>query len=128
MSRRHSPIVLEFLGATETVTGSRFLLSTPRARVLIDCGLYQGLKTLRERNWKPSAIAPESLDAIVLTHAHVDHSGYLPRMAREGFRGPVFATHRTVELCEIVLPDSGHLQEEEARFARAAGFSKHADP
>jgi metallo-beta-lactamase family protein len=128
MSSRPSGIVIEFLGATETVTGSRFLLSTPRARVLIDCGLYQGLKTLRERNWKPSAIAPGSLDAIVLTHAHVDHSGYLPRMAREGFRGPIFATHRTVELCGIVLPDSGHLQEEEARFASAAGFSKHADP
>lgn len=128
MSKRQSGILLEFLGATETVTGSRFVLSTPRARVLVDCGLYQGLKPLRERNWKPSGIVPESLDAMVLTHAHIDHSGFLPRLMREGFRGSVFATHRTRELCEIVLPDSGHLQEEEARFAKSAGFSKHANP
>jgi metallo-beta-lactamase family protein len=128
MSRARHGTVLEFLGATQTVTGSRFLLSTPRARVLIDCGLYQGNKELRERNWKPLPVDAESIDSVLLTHAHIDHSGYLPRIARTGFRGPIFATPRTVELCEIVLPDSGYLQEEEARYASAAGYSKHSPP
>jgi metallo-beta-lactamase family protein len=120
--------VLEFFGATQTVTGSRFLLSTPRARVLVDCGLFQGEKELRERNWQPLPVLPQSIDAVLLTHAHIDHSGYLPRIARGGFRGPVFATRRTTELCAIVLPDSGHLHEEEARYASAAGYSKHTPP
>lgn len=121
-------VVLEFLGATETVTGSRFLLRTPDATVLIDCGLYQGLKPLRERNWKPMPVDLPDLDAVLLTHAHLDHSGYLPRAVAEGFRGPIFATERTIELCEIILPDSGHLHEEEARYAKRHGFSKHAEP
>jgi metallo-beta-lactamase family protein len=128
MKRERSGTILEFLGATQTVTGSRFLLSTPRARILVDCGLYQGEKELRERNWKPLPVDAESIDSLLLTHAHIDHSGYLPRIARMGFRGPVFATPRTVELCEIVLPDSGYLQEEEARYASAAGYSKHSPP
>ncbi len=128
MSRARHGTVLEFLGATQTVTGSRFLLSTPRAKVLIDCGLYQGEKELRERNWKPLPVDVESIDSVLLSHAHIDHSGYLPRIARTGFRGPIFATPRTVELCEIVLPDSGYLQEEEARYASAAGYSKHSPP
>ncbi|MBW2493625.1 MAG: MBL fold metallo-hydrolase, partial [Deltaproteobacteria bacterium] len=128
MSEAKRGAILEFLGATQTVTGSRFLLSTSRARVLIDCGLYQGQKELRERNWKPLPVDAQSIDSVLLTHAHIDHSGYLPRIVRIGFRGPIFATPRTVELCEIVLPDSGYLQEEEARYASAAGYSKHSPP
>lgn len=117
--------VVQFLGATETVTGSRFLVEGPRSRLLVDCGLYQGPKPLRERNWQPFPIDPASLDAVVLTHAHVDHSGYLPALARDGFRGPVYCTRRTAELCHIVLPDAGHLQEEEAAYANRKGYSKH---
>lgn len=128
MSRARCGTVLEFLGATQTVTGSRFLLSTPRARVLVDCGLYQGEKELRERNWRPLPVDVESIDSVLLSHAHIDHSGYLPRIARTGFRGSIFATQRTAELCEIVLPDSGYLQEEEARYASLAGYSKHSPP
>jgi metallo-beta-lactamase family protein len=116
---------LIFLGATGTVTGSRFLVETDDARVLIDCGLYQGVKELRLRNWAPFPVEPSSLDAVVLTHAHVDHCGYLPRLVREGFRGSVFATRGTTELARIVLPDSGHLQEEDAAFANRRGYSKH---
>ena len=127
MTDRHRPAVpiLRFLGATETVTGSRFLLDTPRARVLVDCGLFQGLKALRLRNWDPFPIDPASIDAVVLTHAHVDHSGYLPALRRDGFRGAVFCTEGTEALSRIVLPDSGRLQEEDATYANRRGFSKH---
>lgn len=118
--------VLSFLGATGTVTGSRFLLDTPDARVLVDCGLYQGLKELRLRNWEPFPVDPASIDAVVLTHAHVDHCGFLPALARDGFAGPVHCTGATAELTAIVLPDSGHLHEEEARFANRRGYSKHS--
>ncbi len=118
--------VLRFLGATETVTGSRFLLDTPRSRVLIDCGLYQGLKQLRLRNWEGLPIPPASIDAVVLSHAHLDHSGYLPALVRDGFRGEVFCTPATKELCGIVLPDSGRVQEEDAAYANRKGFSKHS--
>jgi metallo-beta-lactamase family protein len=117
---------LQFLGAAENVTGSRFLLRTPRSRVLVDCGLFQGAKELRERNWAPFPIAPRDLDAIVLTHAHVDHAGYLPRLVAEGFGGPVFATRGTEALCGVVLPDSGRLHEEDASVANAEGWSKHS--
>lgn len=117
--------ILRFLGATETVTGSRFLVDTPHARVLVDCGLFQGLKALRQRNWATFPVDPASIDAIVLTHAHVDHSGYIPALARNGFRGTVFATAGTCGLANIVLPDSGHLQEEDAAYANRKGFSKH---
>jgi metallo-beta-lactamase family protein len=119
------PATLRFLGAAGTVTGSRFLVSTPRARVLVDCGLFQGEKALRLRNWEPFPVHPESLHAVVLSHAHVDHCGYLPALVRAGYRGPVYATRGTAELAEIVLPDSGRLQEEDASFANRAGFSKH---
>jgi metallo-beta-lactamase family protein len=119
------PATLRFLGAAGTVTGSRFLVSTPRARVLVDCGLFQGEKALRLRNWEPFPVHPESLHAVVLSHAHVDHCGYLPALVRAGFRGPVYATRGTAELAAIVLPDSGRLQEEDASFANRAGFSKH---
>lgn len=117
--------ILTFLGAAGTVTGSRFLIDTPRARLLVDCGLFQGLKEQRLRNWEPFPVEPASIDAVLLTHAHVDHVGYLPALHRAGFAGPVFATHGTTSLAEIVLPDSGHLQEEEAEYANRRGFSKH---
>jgi metallo-beta-lactamase family protein len=117
--------VLQFLGAAGTVTGSRFLLSTSRARVLIDCGLYQGDKALRLRNWAPFPMDPVGLDAVVLTHAHLDHTGYLPALVEQGFEGPVYVTRGTADLCRIVLPDSGHIQEEDAAYANRKGFSKH---
>ena len=123
--RRAGVPLLRFLGATGTVTGSRYLIETPRARVLIDCGLYQGLKPLRLRNWSNFPVEPSSIDAVVLTHAHVDHSGYLPALARNGFRGAVHASAGTLALAEIVLPDSAHLQEEDAGYANRKGFSKH---
>ncbi len=116
---------LSFLGAAGTVTGSRFLLRTPAASVLVECGLFQGEKALRLRNWEPFPIEPAKLDAVVLTHAHIDHSGYLPRLVAQGFRGPVFVTQGTAELCRIVLPDSGRLHEEDAAFANRQGFSRH---
>lgn len=118
---------LTFLGATETVTGSKFLLEAAGKRVLIDCGLFQGLKELRQRNWDTPPIDPRSVDAVVLTHAHIDHTGYLPRFVRQGFRGPVYGTPATVDLLRILLPDSAHLQEEEANFRNRHRRSKH-DP
>jgi metallo-beta-lactamase family protein len=117
---------LQFLGATGTVTGSKYLVEHGGHRILVDCGLFQGLKRLRLRNWEPLAIDPATIDAVVLTHAHIDHSGYLPRLVGEGFRGRVFCTPATRALCALLLPDSGHLQEDEARFANKHGFSKHA--
>ncbi|HOC17665.1 MAG TPA: MBL fold metallo-hydrolase [Vicinamibacterales bacterium] len=117
---------LTFLGAAQTVTGSKYLLEVNASRVLVDCGLFQGLKELRERNWAPLPVAAESIDSVILTHAHVDHSGYLPRLVREGFRGRVFCTPGTADLCRIVLPDSGRLAEEDAREANRHGYSKHS--
>ena len=116
---------LTFLGGAGTVTGSAFLVDTPDSRVLVDCGLYQGPKELRERNWRPFPVDPASLDAVVVTHAHVDHTGYLPRLVTKGYRGPIVATPETVELSEIVLPDSGHIHEEQAAEANRYGWSKH---
>ena len=118
-------ITLEFLGATRTVTGSRFLVRTDQVRVLIDAGMFQGAKRDRLLNWEPFPIDPTTIDAVVVTHAHIDHSGWLPRLVRDGYRGPIFATRQTSELCAILLPDSAHLQEEQARFANERGFSKH---
>ncbi|MDN3922219.1 MBL fold metallo-hydrolase RNA specificity domain-containing protein [Roseateles violae] len=116
---------LQFLGATGTVTGSKYLLRHAGATLMIDCGLFQGYKQLRLRNWAPLPIAAREIGALILTHAHIDHSGYLPLLARQGFRGPVFCTPATRDLCAILLPDSGHLQEEEAAYANRHGFSKH---
>lgn len=116
---------LTFLGATGTVTGSKFLLEHEGVRLLVDCGLYQGLKELRLRNWEAPPFDPASLRAVALTHAHLDHSGWLPVLIRRGFEGPVLATSATRDLCGVVLPDSGHLQEEDARYANRKGFSKH---
>jgi metallo-beta-lactamase family protein len=117
---------IQFLGAAGTVTGSRYLIDHRGHRVLIDCGLFQGYKQLRLKNWAAPPFSPRGLDAIVLTHAHLDHTGYLPVLVNRGFRGPVFATAATRELCRILLPDSGFLQEEQARFANRHGYSKHA--
>jgi metallo-beta-lactamase family protein len=120
------PVSLTFLGAARTVTGSKYLLDTGTARVLIDAGLFQGLKELRERNWHDLPVPATSIAAIVLTHAHLDHCGYLPRLVMQGFRGRVFCTAGTRDLCRIVLPDSGRIQEEDAANANRHGFSKHA--
>jgi metallo-beta-lactamase family protein len=116
---------LAFYGAVGTVTGSKFLVESGATRVLVDCGLFQGLKQLRLRNWSPPPFAPERLDAVVLTHAHIDHSGYLPALVRAGFAGPVYCTPPTRALCQILLPDSGRLQEEDAAYANRKSFSKH---
>ena len=114
-----------FLGGAGTVTGSRTLIEHGGRRLLVDCGLFQGLKQLRLRNWAAFPVPPASIDAVVLTHAHVDHSGFVPRLAEMGFRGRVHATPATAELCALLWPDTGHLQEEEARYANRHDFSKH---
>jgi len=116
---------LTFLGATGTVTGSKYLVTAGGRRILVDCGLFQGLKQLRLKNWEPLPVDPGSVDAVVLTHAHIDHSGYLPLLVRNGFRGKVYCSSATRDLCGILLPDSGRLQEEEADYANRSGFSKH---
>jgi metallo-beta-lactamase family protein len=116
---------LTFLGAAGTVTGSKFVVQAGATRILVDCGLYQGVKNLRLRNWAPLPIRPGELDAVVLTHAHIDHSGYLPKLVADGYRGRVYASPPTVALARILLPDAGHLQEEEAAYANKKGFSRH---
>jgi len=116
---------IQCLGASKTVTGSKFLVQTDERRLLVDCGLYQGLKTLRLRNWDPLPIDVHRIDAVALTHAHIDHTGYLPRLIKDGFSGPVTATEGTRDLARILLPDSGHLQEEEAAYHNKRGTSKH---
>lgn len=126
MKRRPpSAPVLQFLGGVGTVTGSKYLVRAGDRRVLVDSGLFQGLSELRRRNWEPPVFDPASLDAVVVTHAHVDHSGYLPKLVAEGFAGPIYATPSTAALLEIVLPDCAHLQEEEAEYANRKGYSKH---
>jgi metallo-beta-lactamase family protein len=119
---------LRFLGATGTVTGSRYLLEHDDTRVLIDCGLFQGYKELRERNRLDFPVNPESIDAVVLSHAHLDHSGYVPALVRDGFAGNIITTTGTAELCSLLLPDSAHLLEEEAERAARKGYSKHDKP
>ena len=116
---------LKFLGAAGTVTGSRYLLETGATTILIDCGLFQGYKPLRLRNWAPFPVDAADIDAVVLTHAHLDHSGYLPLLVKNGFRGRIFCTHATRHLCKILLRDSGYLQEKEAEYANRRGYSKH---
>lgn len=119
---------ITFLGATETVTGSRFLLETASTRVLVDCGLFQGYKWLRRRNWQPLPLGIESVDAVVLTHAHLDHSGYVPVLHKHGFRGPVWTHHATAALCSVLWPDSGRIQEEDAKYYSRHRLSKHESP
>jgi metallo-beta-lactamase family protein len=116
---------LTFLGAAGTVTGSKHLLEVGGRRILVDCGLFQGLKELRKRNWATFPVDPNRIDAVVLTHAHLDHCGYLPRLVAAGFRGRIFCTPGTRDLCTLVLPDSAHIQEEDARHANRRGYSKH---
>jgi metallo-beta-lactamase family protein len=123
--RRHIMEIC-FLGATGTVTGSKYLLTSGSRRILVDCGLFQGLKQLRLKNREPLSVDPKSIDAVVLTHAHIDHSGYLPLFVKNGFSGKVYCSRATRDLCNILLPDAGHLQEEEAKYANKRGFSKHA--
>jgi len=118
-------IDLSFLGGAGTVTGSKYLLSWDDRKVMVDCGLFQGLKKLRMKNWAPLDVEPKDLDAVFLTHAHLDHSGYLPLLVRQGFSGPIFCTSATKDLCEILLRDSAFLQEKDAEFANRHGFSKH---
>jgi metallo-beta-lactamase family protein len=116
---------LTFLGAAGTVTGSKHLLEVEGRRILVDCGLFQGLKELRLRNWEPLPVEPASIDAVILTHAHLDHCGYLPRLVAGGYRGRIFCTPATKELCSLVLPDAARLQEEDAREANRQGYTKH---
>ncbi len=116
---------LQFLGATGTVTGSKYLLRWHKKNILIDCGLFQGFKQLRLRNWKPLPFNPATIDAVILTHAHIDHSGYLPLLVKNGFKGPVYCTSATRDLCEILLMDSARLQEQEAAYLNKHSFSKH---
>ncbi len=117
---------IRFLGAAETVTGSKYLLTNDKINVLVDCGLFQGLKELRLKNWDRFPIDPSLIDAIILTHAHIDHSGYIPRLIKEGFKGKIFCTPATLALCRILLPDTGYLQEEEADWLNRKRFSKHS--
>ena len=122
---------IQFLGAAGTVTGSKHLINTgdPSGKsglqVLIDCGMFQGPKEWRERNWRDTPIPAKEIDAVILTHAHLDHCGWIPRLVKEGFRGAIYATSATIDLCGIILPDSGHLQEEDARFYNKTKKSKH---
>jgi metallo-beta-lactamase family protein len=116
---------MDFLGAAGTATGSKYLVEAGGTRVLVDCGLYQGVKPLRLRNWSEFPVDPASIDAVLLTHAHIDHSGYLPALVRDGFEGPVHCSEPSHELCRILLPDAAYLQEEDAGYANRKGFSKH---
>ncbi len=118
-------MTLQCLGAAGTVTGSRHLLESEGRRMLIDCGLFQGLKTLRERNWEDFPVEPGEIDSVVLTHAHLDHSGNLPKLVRDGYRGDIVCTPATADLCDILLKDAAHLQEREAEQANRYGYSKH---
>ncbi|MGD9834365.1 MAG: MBL fold metallo-hydrolase RNA specificity domain-containing protein [Piscinibacter sp.] len=117
---------IHFLGAADTVTGSRHLVELDGQTLLLDCGLFQGFKTLRERNWAPFPVPPREIDAVILSHAHLDHSGYLPALVKQGFKGPIHCTQATRDLAEVLLLDSAHLQEEDARRANRYGFSRHA--
>ncbi|WP_133130765.1 MBL fold metallo-hydrolase [Legionella yabuuchiae] len=116
---------LTFMGATGTVTGSKYLLEINNKKILVDCGLFQGYKELRLRNWAPLPVSPQSIDALLLTHAHIDHSGYIPLLVKNGFKGPIYATEATYDLCSILLPDSGYIHEEDARRANKYGYTKH---
>lgn len=121
----HDRTSLTFMGAARTVTGSKFLVDTGDVRVMVDCGLFQGERVLRRRNWEPLSVDPAKVDAVVLTHAHLDHTGYLPLLVRNGFTGPAYCTPATAELAAIVLRDSAHIAESDAAHAQAGGYSKH---
>jgi metallo-beta-lactamase family protein len=116
---------ISFWGGVGTVTGSKYLIETGKTRVLVDCGLFQGLKELRERNWQEPPFDPRSLTAVLITHAHIDHTGYLPRLVKQGFHGPVYCSRGTADLLKILLPDSGRLQEEDADYRNRHQLTKH---
>lgn len=116
---------ISFLGAAKTVTGSKYLISVESKKILVDCGLFQGHKEFRLRNWDKLPINPSEIDAVILTHAHIDHTGYLPLLVKNGFKGKIYCTYGTRDLCAILLPDSGFLQEEDANRANRYGYSKH---
>ncbi len=120
-----APFHVQFIGATGTVTGSKYLVRYDRHSVLIDCGLFQGIKNERRRNWQDLPFPASNIDAVLLTHAHIDHSGYLPALMKHGFHGPVYCTEATGALCRVLLPDAGFLQEEDARYANRKRFSRH---
>src|SRR2546427_5905746 len=117
---------LSFWGAAGTVTGSKYLIETDRARVLVDCGLFQGGTELLDRNWQEPPFNAASVDAVIITHAHIDHTGYLPRFVSHGFRGPVYCSRGTADLLKILLPDSARLQEEEADYRNRHKITKHS--
>jgi metallo-beta-lactamase family protein len=119
---------ITFLGAAGTVTGSKYLVEAEGKRLLVDCGLFEGSRELKQRNWDRLAVDPATIDWVLLTHAHIDHTGYLPRLTRAGYRGPIYANPATRELCNLLLPDSAHLQEEDARYAAKKGYSRHKPP
>jgi metallo-beta-lactamase family protein len=119
---------ITFLGAAGTVTGSKYLIEAGGKRLLVDCGLFEGSKELKQRNWEPLPIDPAAIDWVLLTHAHIDHTGYLPRLVRDGFRGPIYSNGATRELCALLLPDSAHLQEEDAHYAARKGYTPHKPP
>src|ERR1700685_3314362 len=119
---------ITFLGAAGTVTGSKYLIEAEGKRLLVDCGLFEGSKDLKQRNWDNLPIDPATIDWVLLTHAHIDHTGYLPRLVRSGYRGPIYANAATRELCQLLLPDSAHLQEEDAQYAAKKGYSSHKPP
>lgn len=123
-----SEVTITFLGATDTVTGSRFLVTSSLSKVLVDCGLFQGVKSIRKKNWDPFPVDVKTIDSVVLTHAHLDHCGYLPLLARQGFENPIYATNYTAELASVILHDSAHLQMEDAKYAAKKGYSKHEIP
>ena len=121
-------VTITFLGATSTVTGSRFLVTSEKSKILVDAGLFQGVREVRRMNWEPFPVEPSTINAVLLTHAHLDHCGYMPLLVRNGFMGPIFATTYTEKLSAVILRDSAYLQQEDARFAEGKGFSKHSPP
>lgn len=123
-----SEVTIAFLGATDTVTGSRFLISSGQSKILVDCGLFQGVKSVQRRNWEPLAVNAKEIDAVVLTHAHLDHSGYLPALIKQGFHKEIYGTRYTNDITKIILRDSARLQMDDAKFAAKKGYSSHKDP
>jgi len=119
---------ITFLGAAGTVTGSKYLVEAEGKKLLVDCGLFEGSKELKQRNWDRLPVDPASIDWVLLTHAHIDHTGYLPRLTRDGYHGPIYSNAATHELCALLLPDSAHLQEEDAQYAAKKGYSAHKPP
>lgn len=123
-----SEVTIAFLGATDTVTGSRFLVSSQQSKILVDCGLFQGVKSVQRRNWDPLAVDAKEIDAVVLTHAHLDHSGYLPALVKQGFYKEIYGTRYTNDITKVILRDSARLQMDDAKYAAKKGYSSHKDP